>query len=284
MANMSPAPQIHAPLRLEIAKEYDPNIVRFLVAGLRGLTVQFVTSRKTLFIHPGLYPHGLPAPVREIHNVCKLTMHHDRNGEIRFTLHSILRQHSIELCRQLNHTANFEELLACSQALVLIQCILVLNEDANTIPYSEAISTMLVGVAGKLWQQAPIQLPQALSHRHAWLLAESVRRTIIVCFMLRSAYSLNTRKYSVRTPFVDSLPFDLRTNLWDDDSPAFWEHALSDSDAPMVSLHEWSDGMAAGRVHNVSHFSELILAACKGQAVSTIPSPPLGTYIDEFGA
>ncbi|KAJ6027517.1 hypothetical protein N7499_000972 [Penicillium canescens] len=81
---------------------------------------------------------------------------------------------SIELCRRLNHNPTFEELLACSQALVLIQCILVLNEDGNTGPYSEAISTMLAGVAGKLWQQAPIQFPQALSHRHAWLLAESV--------------------------------------------------------------------------------------------------------------
>ncbi|KAJ5769333.1 hypothetical protein N7520_003892 [Penicillium odoratum] len=161
--------------------------------------------------------------------------------------------------------------------------ILLLNEDGNTGPYSEAISTMLAGVARKLWQQAPIHLPQTLSHRHAWLLAESVRQTIIVCYMLRSAYSLNTRKYSVRTPFVDSLPLDLRNNLWDDDTPPSLEHALSDSNASMVSLHEWSDGMPEGRVHNVSHFSELILAACKEQAVSTIPSPPLDTYIDEFG-
>jgi hypothetical protein len=48
----------------------------------------------------------------------------------------------------------------------------------------------------------------------------------------------------------------------------------------MISLHEWSDGMAAGRVHDILHFSELILAVCKGQAVSTIASPPLVTYID----
>ncbi|KAJ5753984.1 uncharacterized protein N7511_008137 [Penicillium nucicola] len=277
---MPPTPQIHAPLRLEIAKEYDPNIVQFLVAGLRGLPVEFATSRKTLFIHPGLYTSGLPTAVREVHNICKLNMFHDRNGETSFTLLSILRQQSIELCRRLNHTANFEELLGCSQALVLIQCILALNRNGNSDAYSEATSTMLAGIAGKLWQQAPIQLPQTLSLRHAWLLAESVRRTIIVCFMLRSAYSLNTRNYSVRTPFVDSLPFDLRTNLWDDDSPTSWEHVLLQSDASMVSLHEWSDGMAAGRVHEISHFSELILAACKGQAVSTIPSPPLSTYID----
>jgi hypothetical protein len=273
-------PQIPATLGLEIAKEYDPNIIRFLVGGLRNLPFEFATSRKTLFIHPGLYTSGLPTPVREVHDVCKLSMHHYSNGENSFTMISMFRQHSMELFGRLNHSANFEELLGCSQALVLIQCILALNDTGTTGPFSEATSSMLAGIAMKLWQQAPIQLPQALSPRQAWLLAESVRRTIIVCFMLRSAYSLSKRNYSVRTPFVDSLPFDLRTNLWDDDSSTSWEHALSDSNNFMVSLHEWSDSMAAGRVHDVSHFSGLILAACKGQAVSIIPSPPLGTYID----
>jgi len=280
IVNVTPTPQIYAPLRLEIVKEYDPNIIRFLVTGLRDLPVKFAENKKTLFIHPGLYTNGLPTPVREIHNICRLNMQTGQNGRVSFTLLSMVRQHSADLCRRLSHAATFEELLGCSQALVLIQCILVLNEDGNTSSYSEAISVMLAGVAGKLWQQAPIQLPRALSPRHAWLLAESVRRTIIVCFMLRSAYSLNTRDYSVRTPFVDSLPFDLRTNLWDDDSETVWQDALSDSHGSMVSLHEWSDGLAAGRVHDVSCFSGLILAACKGQSVSAIPSPPVNSYID----
>lgn len=274
-----PTPKIFAPLRLEIAKEYDPNIIRFLVAGLRDLPVKFAENSKTLFIHPHLYRNGLPPPVREVHDICRLNMQTGQTSRISFTLLSMLRQQSMQLSRRLSHAATFEELLGCSQALVLIQCILILNEDASPIEYSEAVSAMLAGVAGRLWHQAPIQLPRALSPRHAWLLAESVRRTIIVCFMLRSAYSLNTRNYSVRTPFVDSLPFDLRTNLWDDDSEHSWQNSLSDSHNSMVSLHEWSDGLAAGRVHDVSGFSALILAACKGQSVSTIPSPPVECYI-----
>ncbi|KAJ6149255.1 hypothetical protein N7471_000454 [Penicillium samsonianum] len=277
---MTPTPQIHAPLRLEIAKEYDLNIIRFLVAGLRDLPVKFAENRKTLFIHPDLYTNGLPTPVREIHNICRLNMQTGQTGRMSFALLPMLRQNSADLCRRLSHAATFEELLACSQALVLIQCMLILNENGNACPYSEVISVMLAGVAGKLWQQAPIQLPRTLSPRYAWLLAESVRRTIIVCFMLRSAYSLNTRNYSVRTPFIDSLPFDLRTNLWDENSEIAWEDALSDSNDSMVSLHEWSDGLAAGRVHDVSCFSGLILAACKGKAVSSIPSPPVNSYID----
>ncbi|KAJ5597599.1 hypothetical protein N7537_007683 [Penicillium hordei] len=278
--NATPTPQIHAPLQLEIVKEYDPNIIRFLVTGLRDLPVDFVETGKTLFIHPDLYPNGLPPPVRGVHNICRLNMQTGQTGRMSVTLLSMLRPYSADLYRRLSHAATFEELLACSQALVLIQCMLVLNEDGNACPYSEAISVMLAGIAGKLWQQAPIQLPQTLSPRCAWLLAESVRRTIIVCFMLRSAYSLNTRNYSVRTPFIDSLPFDLRTNLWDEHSETAWQNALSDTEGSMVSLNEWSDGLAAGRVHDVSCFSGLILAACKGQAVSSTASPPVNSYID----
>ncbi|CAG7925172.1 unnamed protein product [Penicillium olsonii] len=278
-AKAAPAPRISPELRLEIAKEYDPNIIRFLVSGLRDLPVQFAESQKTHFIHPHLYRNGLPTAVREVHNICRLSMQIGQTERTSFTLLSILRQQAAHICRRLSHAATFEELLGYSQALVLIQCILILNEDASASSYSEAVSEMLAGVAGKLWQQAPIQLPQALSPRHAWLLGESVRRTIIVCFMLRSAYSLKTRNYSVRTPFIDALPFDLRTNLWDDDSESSWQHALPESSGSMVSMHEWSDGMAAGRVHDVSAFSALILAACKGQAVSRIPFPPVESYM-----
>jgi hypothetical protein len=101
MANVTPTPTIRAPLRLEIAKEYDPNIIRFLVAGRRELPVKFAENRKTLFINPDLYTNGLPTPVREIHNVCRLNMQTGQTRRVSFKLLSMLRQHSTDLCRQL---------------------------------------------------------------------------------------------------------------------------------------------------------------------------------------
>lgn len=85
---------------------------------------------------------------------------------------------------------------------------------------------------------------------------------------------------SVQTPFVDSLPFDLRTNLWDENSEIARRDALFDSKGSMFLLHEWSDGLAAGRGHDVSSFSKLILAACKGQAACSILSLPVNSHID----
>jgi hypothetical protein len=97
--------------------------------------------------------------------------------------------------------------------------------------------------------------------------------------MLRSAYSLKTRNYSARTPFVEALPFDVRTNMWDDDSQHTWGDADTGSPDPMISLREYSDAMESGQVYDVTPFGALILAACEGKEVSAIPFPPQSNYI-----
>ncbi|KAB8071869.1 hypothetical protein BDV29DRAFT_11534 [Aspergillus leporis] len=136
---------------------------------------------------------------------------------------------------------------------------------------------MLSSVGRRLWQQAPIQLSRHMSPWKAWLFAESVRRTIIIAFMLRNVYSLLKRHYSVHTPFVDSLPFDVRTSLWDAD-PGAWKGSTSDALQNMVSMHQYSSMLESGEVHGISPFSALILAACKGKAASGVPYPPATTY------
>jgi hypothetical protein len=268
--------QIRAPLRLEIVKEYDQAAIRFLVNGLREYPRAFVKTQKTDFIHPDIYTSGLPTAITDTHLLCTFYSqcgHQRDTGDIL----QLLRIKSDEIYRHISHSSTFTELLGCSQALVLIQCILALNPDPSS-HYSESIGHM-ESVAKRLWEQAPIQLPSTLTRRHAWLLAESVRRTIIVSLMLRSAYSLNTRNYSVRTPFVDALPFDVRTALWDDSPDHVWDELDSQSCHSMISLHEYSDAMERGSVHDIGNFGALILAACKGKEVSGISYPPTEPYM-----
>lgn len=266
--------QPQAPIPLEIAKEYDQTAIQFLVDGLRAFPTTFATSNKTLFIHPDLWKSGVPSQIIDAHALCRLHSRTLQRNHVEWKL--LLRRKLGQFHHDFIHASSFEELLGSSQALLLTCCILALDDEQRQ--HSEAFSTMLYDIAGRLWQQAPIQLPPTLSQRHAWLLAESVRRTIIVSLMLRSAYSLKMRKYSVRTPFVDSLPFDIRMDLWDDTSQSTWadDH---ESPTPMISLHEYSDALESGRFHDVELFGQLILAACKGKLVSEIPFPPANVYI-----
>jgi hypothetical protein len=108
------------------------------------------------------------------------------------------------------------------------------------------------------------------------LFAESVRRTIIVAFVLRGVYSLKKRNYSVRTPFIDSLPFDMRTVLWDASADS-WTDAAGDPADSIVSLHQYSGMLESGIVHGISPFGGLILAACRGKAIEEVayPSTPV---------
>ncbi|GKZ24295.1 hypothetical protein AbraIFM66951_011181 [Aspergillus brasiliensis] len=268
---------IPLPLPLEITKGYSQSIITYLVSGMRAYPTTFAQNMKTHFIHPELWPSpsSPPLAIKEVHTLCKL--HSTSKSHIT----PLLQQKSLSLLRTLNHTTNFEDLLATTQALLLAQCMLILS-DPDTDPsglqsYSESTSTMLFNLGQKLWQQAPIQLPGSLSPRRAWLLGESVRRTIIVGFMLRSVYSLKMRNYSVRTPFVDSLPFDVRTGLWDGD----WDGdvGVDGSGDAMVSLHQYSGMLEKGMVHGISEFGGLILAACRGRAVQGVVYPSVDGYV-----
>lgn len=130
----SPLP-ILLPLRLEIAKEYDQSVIQSLVNGMRTFPTSFAQNCKTSFVHPDIYASGLPTSIREIHALCKLhtqIRHEERNAIIV----PLLRQKFTELNRRYSGALDFEELLGCSQALLLIQCIVALNED-NQARYSE---------------------------------------------------------------------------------------------------------------------------------------------------
>jgi hypothetical protein len=252
-------------LHVEILKTHDRATVRFLIDRMRGFPVAFAQYKMTLFIHPHLYDPSL----EDIHTICSLYRgpEHSPNK----LLVASLRQKSAEIYRQTRQLTSFETLLACVQTLVLIQCMLVFDRDEEN---AESTNSLLAGLARRLWAQAPMQLPHEMSPRRAWLFAESVRRTIIVSYVLCSVHSLQKQNYSIRTPFVEALPFDDRTFLWDAPSEQSWQEGTSRRPISMVSLREYSDMLASSGADEVTEFGSLVLAACKGM----LPSPPVRVH------
>ncbi|KAL4888775.1 hypothetical protein BDV59DRAFT_134085 [Aspergillus ambiguus] len=270
---------IQPSMRLEISKGYEHHIISFLVKGLQGLPLAFAENMRNLFIQPDVYEtSGAINTLRDVRILCRLhTL--ARLGVNSEALSPILRRKVALFHRRVSNAADFYELLSSVQALLLLQCILLLNDNGSEVDqYSETTATTLTNVAEQLWERAPIQLPSTMSSRRAWLFAESVRRTIIVGFMLRSVYSLKTRNYSVRTPFVDSLPFDIRTSLWNEVSEEAWNRNSLNPSEYMVSLHQYSAMLENGQVHNISPFGSLILAACKGKSISEVVFPSASLY------
>lgn len=85
--------------------------------------------------------------------------------------------------------------------------------------WTVATPDFLLDIPGKLtfrlWQQAPAQVSASLTPRQAWLFAESVRRMILTSYLLRGTWSVYSHGYVLHTAFVEALPFDIRTSLWD---------------------------------------------------------------------
>lgn len=265
--------KVQPPLRLEIVKSFDVTVIRFLVDGMRSFPAIFARERKTAFIHQEAYTSmtsGSSYGRRMMEEVYSLVNVYDNKGLQASQLMHDLRLKSVEIYRRACVASSFEELLLCVQCLILTHCIIFFDDNQG---YSESASAMLTSLAWRLWQQAPIHLPRILSPRKAWLFAESVRRTIIVAYMLCSVYSFGKRHFSVRTPFVEALPFDVRAFLWDRED---WEdqdlQQQTDTRA-MVSLREYSTMLETGHKDGISFFGSLILAACKGIPASRIELP-----------
>ncbi|KAL1965462.1 hypothetical protein VTN77DRAFT_5718 [Rasamsonia byssochlamydoides] len=265
----TPFPVDHR-LEVELPKTREPDIVQLIVNGMRNLPVSFAQKMQALFIHPRLYETSLPPPIREMHAICNLCL---ADGKLNSSeLHSLVRQRIPHLLRAAKRSASYEELLACVQALILAQCIRLSEADGNERSFQTANDTLLE-FARKLWQQAPYQLPSSMSPWRAWIFAESVRRTIIISHVLYATFSFLQQGYANRTPFVDALPFDVRTWLWSIESEEAWMEASANGSFPMVSLYEYTSMLEAGKALGSSPFEKLIFATCRGKELPLRPPP-----------
>ncbi|KAK5057607.1 hypothetical protein LTR84_011607 [Exophiala bonariae] len=81
------------------------------------------------------------------------------------------------------------------------------------------------------WEQhfkihLPEHLSSDLSPWQAWVIAESCRRTFLALQWITGMVELCQSGYCSYQPFVESLPFDARTGLWEAETEAEWNSAL----------------------------------------------------------
>ena len=178
-------------------------------------------------------------------------------------LSTLLQRQIVSLIQTAKKTTNFEELVACVQALTLAQC-LQLSEGNIRGPAVEKTLEFLAALAHRIWYLVPHELPSSMSAWHAWVFGETVRRTIVFSHLVIAAFSFLARGYACRTPFIDALPFDGRTYLWDARSEQDWAKYSTKQDFPMVSVIEYADLLQSGRALCFSSFESLIIATCRG--------------------
>ncbi|KAE8548128.1 hypothetical protein TMatcc_009968 [Talaromyces marneffei ATCC 18224] len=256
-------PWIRPALDMEIRKQHSPYIVDLVANVVRQAPRLFIQGQ-SFFIHPCVYSKSLPRPVREIRALCALYENDSDDYQLSSVKLSTFLQHQIfSLIQTANKTTDFEELVACVQALTLAHC-LQLSEGNIQGPAVEKSLEFLAALAHRMWYLVPRELPSSMSPWHAWMFGETVRRTIVFSHLVIAAFSFLTRGYACRTPFIDALPFDGRTYLWDTRSEQDWAKYSTHQDFPMVSVIEYANLLQAGRALCFSSFEGLIIATCRG--------------------
>jgi hypothetical protein len=98
----------------------------------------------------------------------------------------------MELYRLAKAAATLEELLAYTQPLIIVQCLLLFpcdntqNKNEKSDIHVNFTTDSITGLARYIWQNVPAYVPRMLSSWRASLPAGSIRRTIIIAHILWS--------------------------------------------------------------------------------------------------
>lgn len=148
------------------------------------------------------------------------------------------------------HALTFTEFLSKIHILiaVIFTSVFQVQSSGNT-DFSELES--LIGLIS-FWERhfkaiLPKNLSIDLSPWQAWVIAESCRRTLLALQWISGVVELYQSGYCSYRPFVESLPFDARTGLWEAETEEDWSAALErHEDSGESSLVSWCEFIENG--------------------------------------
>lgn len=153
-------------------------------------------------------------------------------------------KHLQELLEMDFNSVPLQDALTAMQALMLYLITFLFHADTKIQDSAVPHLAILERWVRELYLSAWEKMPQGLSHWQAWLLGESVRRTIIMSVLLPCAFSGWRHGRCRYTLCFEALPFDGRVGLWQAESPQAWISSAnvkngSEVGIELVSFHEF---------------------------------------------
>ncbi|KUJ06574.1 uncharacterized protein LY89DRAFT_405987 [Mollisia scopiformis] len=190
-------------------------------------------GKPAIFVHPKL----------QMHSDCDYLAALGEIGE------SGASHESFEVLLQLNVTkVPIKEALVALQALIVYLSTFVFPGSPGQQINAEKYLNVLSDWTRTLLASAKTRMPPDQSPWQEWLFGESVRRTILMSYILSLAISSFHAGHCTNWLFVESLPFDRRAGLWMAESPQAWIAAAKAKTGEEVgerlsSLHEFAEGL-----------------------------------------
>ena len=253
----------------DVVATLDPATVASLVGKFRTFPSVFLQVGQTPFIHSQLYQTPIPTSIQAARDICTVYRSSNPINEVRILreLHSRVRDLVMRGCEM----KTFQDLLAAVQALIISQIVRLFGIEGTAEIPSRTVSQdaepqqeLLQRWTYQLWQRAPSLMSSSLSRWRTWLIGESVRRTILIAHLLRAVYSVVRQDYFVHTLFLEALPFDIHTEMWDARTEEDWEALRPGLRPSLVSYREFVTMWDEGRRTQIRDFEDLLLTTLKG--------------------
>jgi hypothetical protein len=229
----------------------------WVIEQLKSYPQSFAQCSETTFIHKELYRNQLPPSIRTAFGVC--SAHTCTNNGIGSMMFQILNAEAGEL---LMPPANVTLLEALSrmQAMVLYQIIRIYHGDLKQRILAERQESSVVALGLQLLHRADIELREEQATWENWILAESIRRTVMVTFMLYAIYSIFKHGICAAYPTLSVLPVSTTQGIWNSPRTDMQHRSLGQTNKYLEYTNDW---VAMPQAHP-EPFEKMLLVACKG--------------------
>ena len=239
----------------------------------------FCRRGQTPFIHRHMYDEHTPTVIYDALSSCALYCGKNKDNET-LVFGDISRK-----VRQLKGTMQQSILspidhLASVQALLLYQIIRLLDGDVRQRADAESDEAVLMSwneqlqgkiqppsLSTELESSSNLQRTVTTSSWQDWIVSESVRRTVLTCYMLQGVYSFLKLGYDKLSGKVDQLAFTAQSTLWNAPSEFHWREALRSRNPLEVTMGQWDDVMDSAQPTDFEEFGVMIMAAYKGMDI-----------------
>lgn len=222
----------------------------------------FARSRRTSFIHHRLYDVYLPEAIQDAFTVS--ASYYTKTAATEDTILRIVEAKTATLIRQ-NHQENtLEELLAAVQALLIFHIIQLFDGDVRQRSIAERNMDTLRAWTMQLQVRAGELGPTPTWQE--WILAESIRRTIIISILIEGLYSVLKVGHCTIVRALSVLPFTSGAALWNLTTDASWLAQSHRLGSDTVLYGDFARAFENGRVlGKLDEFEKTLLAPCMGE-------------------
>ncbi|KIX96711.1 uncharacterized protein Z520_07430 [Fonsecaea multimorphosa CBS 102226] len=243
--------------------------VGYLAHELLDMADSVAFSQSAAYIHPQRKPRPRPALLGP-----------DFDVQSRKTIYSDTTQCTRLcdlLCALYNSREPLSDILQAFQILLAHLTRLLLSNEQTIPQHKEKLLGYTRRLAMKLVKDAPSMIPSNLSRWEAWILAESVRRAVLMSCLIQGVYHGWARGYCYHELFIQALPFDIRPGMWTAGSEGEWEalldlctetHGSGNHGATnLAAFHEFASSFARAPFDpGADTFQRLLLMAHHGKA------------------